>query len=62
MRDHGKTLAEDLAMRRKKTDSVRLFMTQHTIIVYTIGNGFLGVYTELKKSYIVVAKLLDVFR
>jgi hypothetical protein len=24
LRDHGKALAEDLAMRRKRTDSVRL--------------------------------------
>lgn len=27
LRDHGKALAEDLAMRRKKTDSVSLFST-----------------------------------
>lgn len=31
LRDHGKALAEDLAIRRKKTDSVRLFIALFTI-------------------------------
>jgi hypothetical protein len=31
LRDHGKALAEDLAMRRKKTGTVRLFKTLFTI-------------------------------
>jgi hypothetical protein len=30
LRDHGKALAEDLAMRRKRTDSVRLVATRFT--------------------------------
>jgi hypothetical protein len=30
LRDYGKALAEDLAMRRKRTDSVRLFVALFT--------------------------------
>lgn len=48
LRDYGKALAEDLAMRRKRTDSVRPLWRYLQPIVHIIGNGFLEIPCQSK--------------